>query len=95
LKEIEGCKMDLLLPDMEINMIITTPYQTLPHITPYRKYIITKLEDDILWLRNDYGEVTPYKGINFIEADVFFALSLYITFMKILNLSNKPLQSLE
>lgn len=87
--------MDFFLPELEVNMVVTTPYQTLPHITPNKKYVITKLERDILWVRNDYGDITPYKSIHFIESDVYAALCLYITFMRILNLSNKPLQSLD
>lgn len=87
--------MDFFLPELEANMIVTTPYQTLPHITPNKKYAIVRIETDILWLRNDYDEVTPYRSINFIEADVFYALSLYITFMRILNLTNKSLDSLD
>lgn len=86
--------MDFFLPELEVNMIVTTPYLTLPHITPNKKYVIAKIENDILWVRNDYGETNPYKSIHFIEADVYSALCLYITFMRILNLSNKPLQSL-
>lgn len=87
--------MDFSMPELEVNMIVVTPYRTLPHITPNKKYVIAKLDDEILWIRNDYGEDTPYKAINFIEADVYFALSLYITFMRILNLTNKPLQSFD
>lgn len=72
-------------------MVVTTPYDTLPNITPNSKYIIIKIEQDIVWVRNDYGEVYPYKGMNFIEADVYFSLCLYVTFMRLLDLSNKPL----
>jgi hypothetical protein len=87
--------MDFFLPELQMNMVVTTPYHTLPNITPNKKYVISRMERDIIWLRNDFGEITPYKAINFIEADVFFALCLYMTFMKLLNLSNKPLDSLE
>lgn len=83
------------LPILQVNMIVTTYYKNLPHITPNKRYIISKIEDDIIWLRNDYGETKPYKNIFFIEADVFFALSLYITFMRLLNLTNKSLESFD
>lgn len=82
--------MDFFLPELQMNMVVTTPYTTLPNITPNKKYIITQMERDLIWLRNDCGEVRPYKAINFIEADVFFALCLYMTFVRILDLSNKP-----
>ena len=87
--------MDFFLPELEVNMIVTTPYKTLPHITPNKKYVIHKLEQDIVWIQNDYRRIEAYKAIHFIEAEVFYALSLYITFMRILNLTNKPLDSLD
>ena len=83
--------MEFFLPDLEMNMVVTTPYSSLPNITPNKKYIITKVERDTIWLRNDCNENKPYKAINFIEADVFFALCLYMTFVRMLNLSNKHL----
>jgi hypothetical protein len=85
---------DFFLPELQMNMIVTTPYSTLPNITPNKKYIISRLERDILWVKNDYGDIMPYKAIHFIEADVFFALCLYMTFMRMLNLTDKPLDSL-
>ena len=87
--------MDFLLPDLEVNMIITTPYKTLTHITPNRKYVIHQISQDMLWIRNDADIIQPYRALYFIEADVFFALSLYITFMRVLNLTSKPWESLE
>jgi len=86
--------MDFSLPELEVNMIVTTPFTTLPHITPNKKYVISKLEQDMVWIRNDYDQIQPYKSLHFIEADVFYSLALYITFMRILNLTNKPLDSL-
>ena len=76
--------MDFHLPELEINMVVTTPYLTLPHITPNKQYIIAKVERDLVWVRNDYGDTIPYKAIHFIESDVYCALCLYITFMRIL-----------
>ena len=87
--------MDFFLPELQANMVVTTPYSTLSNITPNKKYIISRLERDIIWLRNDHGDIEPYKAIHFIEADVFFALCLYMTFMRILGLSDKPLDSLK
>lgn len=86
---------DFFLPELQMNMIVTTPYTTLPNITPNKKYIISKMERDIVWIRNDYGEVMPYKAIHFIEADIFFALCLYMTFSKVLGLSDKSFNSLD
>ena len=87
--------MDFLLPDLEINMVVTTPYKTLTNITPNKKYIIHQMSQDTLWIRNDLDSIEPYKALYFIEADVYFALSLYITFMRVLNLTSKPWQSLK
>lgn len=76
-------------------MIVTSPYSTLPHITPNKRYVISKMEQDVVWVRNDYGVQAPYKGIHFIEVDVYYALLLYTTFMRILNLIDKPFKSFD
>lgn len=87
--------MDFFLPELEVNMIVTTPYTTLLNITPNKRYVIERLEQDLCWVRDDQDKITSYKAINFIEADVYYALNLYITLMRILNLTNKPLNSLD
>jgi hypothetical protein len=87
--------MEYLLPELQVNMIVVTSYNTLPNITPNKKYVIENIEQDIVWIRNDYNVVAPYKAINFAEADVYFSLCLYYTFMKLLNLTSKPLDSLD
>ena len=87
--------MDYYLRDLEVHMIVATPYKTLPHITPNKKYVVVKVEQDIVWIHNDYDELKPYKSMHFAEADVYFALCLYMTFVRILGLTNKPLDSLK
>lgn len=86
---------DFFLPKLQMNMVVTTPYSTLPNITPNKKYIISKMERDIVWIKNDYQEIAPYKAIHFIEVDIFFTICLYMTFSKILGLSHKPFNSLD
>ena len=85
--------MDFFLPELDVNMVVTTPYTTLEDITPNKKYIIYRMERDLIWIRNDIDEIVAYKAIHFIEADVFFALCLYMTVMRTLGLTNKPLDS--
>lgn len=87
--------MEHLLPELQVNMIVVTSYNTLPNITPNKKYIIENIEQDLILIRNDHNKITYYKAINFIEADVYFSLCLYYTFMKLLNLASKPLDSLD
>lgn len=82
--------MDFFLPDLQVSMVVTTPYTTLPGITPNKKYVIVDIDRDEILLMNDLGRVRTYQAINFIEADVFFALCLYVTFVRMLGLTNKP-----
>lgn len=82
--------MNFDIPQISRNMIVASPHKNLPHITSNKRYVVTKVEEEYVWVRNDYGDITPYKAIHFIEADVLFALSLYITFMNLLNLSSNP-----
>ena len=86
--------MDFGLPDLEKYMVVTTPYQTIPNITANKKYIILGTEKGMIQLRNDIGVIGIYSGIEFIEAEIFFALSLYLTFTRVLGLANLPLKSL-
>lgn len=87
--------MNFSLPDLEKFMVVTTPYQTIPNITANKKYVILEIRKNMIILRNDTGVLCPYSGIDFIEAEIFFALSLYMTFTRILNLANLPLKSLD
>ena len=87
--------MDYSLPELEVSMVVTTPYLTLPHITPNKRYVISRIELDVIWVKNDYDQEQPYRSIHFIEVDVYHALCLYTTFMRILNLANKPFKSLD
>lgn len=87
--------MNMILPGLEKHMVVITPYQLIPHITPNKKYIILEIDRDIISIRNDIGIVSRYSGIEFIEADIYFTLNLYMTFTRILNLSNRPLKTLD
>jgi hypothetical protein len=86
--------MNFSLPNLEVHMVVVTPYKIIENITANKKYIILRIEDDIVYLINDLGVECRYRGIQFIEAEVFFALSLYMTFVKILGISSLPLKSL-
>lgn len=83
--------MSFDIPDPRKSMIVASPHKYLPHITQNKRYIISEVEEDYVWIVNDYGQKSPYKAIHFMEVDVLFSLSLYITFMRLLNLSSKPL----
>ena len=85
--------MDFDIPSMKANMVVTTPYDNIPGIQPNKKYVIFKVSGDKVWIRNDKDIVQEYDSIDFIEADLYFALSLYMTFMRLLNLTNMPLKS--
>ncbi len=87
--------MDFNLPELEKHMVVTTPYQTIPNITANKKYIILGVDRNLVLLRNDVGAECLYSGLDFIEAEIFFALSMYMTFTRILGLANLPLKSLD
>lgn len=87
--------MSFSLPDLEKYMVVTTPYQTIPNITANSKYIILGIDRNLILLRNDAGVECLYSGIDFIEAEIYFALSLYITCTKMFGLANLPLKSLD
>lgn len=86
--------MDFSLKDLEVSMVVTTPYKNLPHITMNKRYIIHKIEDEYIWVMNDYGHVTPYKAFHFIEVDTYYSLCFYLTVVRLLQISSKPLDLL-
>ena len=86
--------MNLSLPNLEVHMMVVTPYKTIENITPNKKYIIVGIDHDTIHLINDIGVSCKYKGLYFIEAEIFFSLSLYMTFVRILGISNIPLKTL-
>lgn len=86
--------MDLSLPNLEVHMVVTTPYKIISNITPNKKYMILGIDEDNILIRNDVGVECLYLGLYFIEADIFFALSLYMTYVRILGIANSPLESL-
>jgi hypothetical protein len=86
--------MNLSLPNLEVHMVVVTPYRTIENITPNKKYIITRIDYDTIHLVNDIGVSCKYKGIYFLEAEIYFSLCLYMTFVRILEISNLPLKTL-
>lgn len=86
--------MDLSLPNLEVHMVVVTPYKIVENITANKKYIITRIDNDMVHIINDLGVSSKYKGLYFIEAEIYFSLSLYMTFVRILGISNLPLKTL-
>lgn len=84
--------MDLTIPELTTNMIVVTPNDNIANITPYKKYIIVNMYKNLICIENDIGQITFYHSINFIEVDVFFSLSMYMTLSRLFNLSANPLK---
>jgi len=84
--------MELSIPELSTNMIVVTPNDSIENITPYKKYVIINIYRNMVLLRNDEGSEIYYHSVNFIEVDIFFALSLYMTLTRMFNLSANPLK---
>jgi len=76
----------LLLPDFEVGMIVVCPSSNIPGITEDKKYVITDLEKGWVMIRNDEEETRYYQCHLFIEADVYYNMLLWLTFMRLFEL---------
>lgn len=72
------------IPDMQVGTIVATPHKDIDNITPSRKYVIEKIDDNYIWIRNDFNELDVYFSLSFIEADLYFTFCFYSTISSIL-----------
>lgn len=79
---------ELVIPKIEVGLIVVSPgYHE--GITPNRKYIVEKVVDSKVFVRNDFNEVKSYTLYSFMEADLYFTISLFSSLISIFKLGNK------
>ena len=89
--------MNMSLPGLEVHMVVITPCVTMPNITAHKKYIILDIDRNrqLVKVSNDKEVDTWFRGIDFIDADTFYVVSLLMTFNRVLRISQNPLYSLD
>lgn len=76
------------IPEMEVGLVVVTP-TNYKNITANKKYVVHKLGEGEIFLKNDIGEILPYSSYQFIEADLYFTMCLFSTMIRIFQLGNK------
>jgi hypothetical protein len=71
-------------PRIEVGSVIISFRVDLKGVTPKRKYIVEKRDSEYIFIRNDEDQVTMYRSIFFMEADVIYSFLLYHTMSRLL-----------
>ena len=79
---------DIVIPKIGIGLIVVTPVNH-DGITANRKYIVEKVDNSLVFIRNDNDEVKSYTLYSFMEADLYFTMSLFSTMISMYKLGNK------
>ena len=93
-KDIQTGKLQvskLVLPDFSPGMIVVTPTSNIPFLTEDKKYIVLDVEGDWLMIEDDSEDTRYYQSHLFIEADVYYNMILWLTLMRLFEISHKDL----
>ena len=81
----------LAIQDIKAGMIVVTPSSNLPNLTEDRKYVVLDVEGDWIQIQDDSGDIRYYQSFLFIEADVYYAMILYLSMLRIFDIDPKDL----
>ena len=79
---------ELVIQKIEMGLLVVTPSYH-EGITANRIYVVEKVVENKVFIRNDFGEVKPYALYSFMEADLYFTMSLFSSLISIFRLGNK------
>ena len=81
----------LTLPTFKIGMAVITPSQNVPLLTEDKKYTVLDIEDGWIRIKDDSEETRYYQSHLFIEADVYYNMILWLSFMRLFNIDPKDM----
>ena len=76
------------IPEMEVGLIVITPIDCID-ITANRKYVVEKMGEGVIYIKNNSGIIAPYSAYQFMEADLYITICLFTTMINIFKLGNK------
>lgn len=82
----------LVLPTFKIGMLVVTPCSDIFHLTEDKKYVILDVQDDWLQITDDQNDTRYYRSNFFIEADVYYNMILYLTMIRLFEISHNHLK---
>lgn len=77
-----------VIPEMEIGLVVVTPVSR-EDITANKKYVVEKIGEGVIFIKNDFNCIVPHSSYQFIEADVYFTMCLFSTMITIFKLGSK------
>ena len=84
--------MNLSIPDFRVGMVVVTPTTSKPFLTEDRKYVVLSVADDkFIQIQDDTGETRYYHSHLFIEADTYYGMTMWLSTMRVFNLSPKDM----
>lgn len=82
----------LTIPDLTVGMVVITPNTMTPYLTEDKRYVVLAiLQDDMISIQDDTGEERAYHSHLFIEADVYYSMIIWLSIMRIFELSPKDM----
>jgi hypothetical protein len=82
----------LTIPDLTVGMVVITPTTLDPYLTEDTKYVVLSvIKDDLISIQDDTGEERLYQSHLFIEADVYYSMIMWLSIMRIFDLSHKDM----
>jgi len=82
----------LTIPDLAVGMIVITPMTISPYLTEDKRYVVLSvIQDDWITIQDDTGEERAHRAHLFIEADVYYSMMIWLTIMRIFELSPKDM----
>jgi len=76
----------LSLPKYEVGMVVVAPSSNIPYITEDKKYVVLDVERDRLKIQDDSGDTRYYESFLFIEPDVYYSMTMYLTMLRMFDL---------
>lgn len=83
---------NISIPEFKVGMVVVTPSSSKPFLTEDKKYVILSVADDkYIQIQDDTDEIRYYHAHLFIEADTYYSLTMWLSTMRIFNLSHKDM----
>jgi hypothetical protein len=78
--------------DISIGTVVVTPTQSIITLTPDKKYVVQDVEPDWIMIEDDAGDLRYYRTHLFLEANLYYTISMYVILNRLLNLTGKLLK---
>lgn len=83
---------NLTIPELSVGMVVITPTTLMPYLTEDKKYVILAIDgDDWVQIQDDTETIRHYQSHLFIEANVYYSMVLWLSLMRMFDISPKDM----